>query len=64
MKRPSDIKGLFLVYYGSELLGKTYAVSAKQAINNVRHNYMGDSTSQYRDPEMWRAIENTDGGIV
>lgn len=63
MKRPHDIKGLFYVYYGSELLGKTYAVSSRQAVNNVRHNYMGDSTSQYRDPEMWRAIEKTDGGI-
>ncbi len=60
MKRPHDIKALFLVYYGSELLGQTFAVSSRQAINNVRHNYMGDTTSQYSDPGMWKAIEDSD----
>ena len=34
------------------LVGTTYAVSEKQAINNVRHRMMGDyGTSQYKPIE-------------
>ena len=60
MKRPSDIKGLFNVYYNRNLACQTMAVSARQAINNARHNLMGETTSQYADPDMWSAVEKTD----
>lgn len=59
MKRPSDVKGQFVVYYGTQIMGETFAVSSKQAVNNVRHNTMGETTSQYRDPGMWSATEKT-----
>lgn len=36
--------------------GMTWAVSEKQAINNVRHNNYGDLTSQYHDNYIWSAI--------
>lgn len=35
--------------------GTTWAVSEKQAINNVRHNNYGDKTSQYKDDYFWTA---------
>ena len=60
MKRPNDIKGLFTVYYNRNYVCQTMAISAKQAINNARHNLMGESTSQYVDPAAWSAIEAAD----
>lgn len=57
MNRPSDIRGHFSVYYGSQLIGETSALSSKQAINNVRHKVMGETMSQYNDPAMWSAKE-------
>lgn len=60
MKRPSDIKGLFTVYYNRNFVCQTMAISAKQAINNARHNLMGETTSQYVDSAAWSAVEGTD----
>lgn len=60
MKRPHDIKGLFNVYYNSSFVCQTMAVSVKQAINNARHNLMGETTSQYVDPAAWSATEATE----
>lgn len=61
MKRPNDIKAHFYVFYGNQLIGETFALTARQAINNVRHNVMGETMSQYSDPSMWSAQENTGG---
>lgn len=36
--------------------GSTWAVSEKQAINNIRHNNYGDNTSQYKGDYYWKAI--------
>lgn len=60
MKRPSDIKGLFNVYYNRNLVCQTMAISVRQAVNNARHNLMGETTSQYVDPTAWSAVEATD----
>jgi hypothetical protein len=57
MKRPRDIKAVYLVYYNSDLVGETRAISEKQAINNVRHTFLGDTTSQYVDILAWSAKE-------
>ena len=37
----------YKVYMNGRFIGETFAVSEKQAINNVRHNYRGDFESQY-----------------
>ena len=37
----------FNVYCDGELVRKTYAKTKAQAINNVRHNYIGDVTDWY-----------------
>ena len=57
MNRPSDMKCLFNVYYNHDLVGQTMAISDRQAINSVRHNLVGETMSQYRDPGAWLAIE-------
>ena len=57
MKRPNDVKGLFTVYYNRNFVCQTMAISVKQAINNARHNLMGETTSQYVDPKAWSATE-------
>lgn len=57
MIRPKDIRGMYKVFYAGQLVGETSALSVRQAINNVRHNLMGETTSQYVDPEKWSATE-------
>jgi hypothetical protein len=57
MRRPKDIRGMYKVFYAGQLVGETSALSVRQAINNVRHNVMGETTSQYVDPEKWSAAE-------
>lgn len=44
MKKP---RRTYVVYMNGHRIGETFAVSEKQAINNVRHNYCGDYESQY-----------------
>jgi hypothetical protein len=48
---------MYKVFYAGQLVGETFALSVRQAINNVRHNLMGETTSQYVDPEKWSATE-------
>ena len=57
MIRPKDIRGMYKVFYAGQLVGETSALSVRQAINNVRHNVMGETLSQYTDPEKWSATE-------
>ena len=40
----------------SNFEASTWAVSEKQAINNVRHNNYGDEHSQHKDGWFWNAI--------
>lgn len=44
MKRP---RITYDVYVNGHYVGETFAVSEKQAINNVRHRARGDFESQY-----------------
>ena len=45
----------YLVYRNGVYMGETWAVSEKQAINNVRHNTRGDFESQYSYSVSWEA---------
>jgi len=57
MKKPNDITGKYRVYYAGQLMGETSALTARQAVNNIRHRIMGETMSQYTDPEKWSAKE-------
>ena len=50
------------VYLNGVYVSETFAVSEKQAINNVRHNHCGDYESQYsRDWEARPKYRNYGG---
>ena len=52
MKKP---RRTYIVYRNGSLVDETWAVSEKQAINNVRHNAFGDFESQYEYGVEWFA---------
>ena len=60
MKKP---RATFLVYRNGVYMGQTWAVSEKQAINNVRHNTCGDFESQYGYGVEWRAELKYPGSV-
>ena len=52
MRKP---RKTYLVYRNGVYMGQTWAVSEKQAINNVRHNTYGNYESQYSYDVIWSA---------
>lgn len=46
-KKGAQPKYCYCVYYKGQLMGKTWAVSEAQAVNNVRHRECGDYTDNY-----------------
>ena len=53
-----DIKKKWAVIRDGIIVGSTYAISAEQAINNVRYNVYGEYESQYDAQHTWDAYND------